>query len=93
MKSALNWLIILVLVVLLVALVVFVLNRRSIYPFQRLSGCRCMRQPGGNRGYCGICGTSGTAYGCPAGQGACGQNCKSIKYHGKACDPCRDSNC
>ena len=100
MKDIFNWLIISILILLLIVLVLFVLNKTKViaynpfvYPFIGSSGCRCMRQPGGNRGFCGICGVSGTAYGCPQGQGACGENCKAIRYRGKACDPCRDPNC
>ena len=93
MKNALNWFIVLVLVVLLIVLVVYVLNRRSVITYSGSTGCRCMRQSTGNDGFCGICGTSGSAYGCPQGEGGCNQNCKEIKYKGKRCDPCRDPNC
>jgi hypothetical protein len=90
----LNILIVLLIILVVVFFIAYIVNRGSgIYLTRSKSGCRCMRQPGGKRGYCGICGTSGTAYGCPAGQGACGQDCKAIRYSGKACDPCRDPNC
>ena len=59
------------------------------------SGCRCMRQDGGDRGFCGICGKDGTTYGCPYdGNNGCNVDCSKLKYtNKKACDTCRDPNC
>lgn len=60
------------------------------------SGCRCMRQSdGGTKGFCGICGSDGTTYGCPYdGEHGCNTDCTKLKYtNEKACDTCRDPNC
>lgn len=53
------------------------------------SRCRCMRQNNGNRGFCGMCGSDGTTFGCPHGERGCARDCTKLRYKGRAEPNCR----
>ena len=71
-------------------------HRHHNHHIPNYNGCRCMRQSnGGTRGFCGICGSGGTTFGCPDGQNGCSIDCSQLKYpkNVKPCDHCNDPNC
>lgn len=65
-----------------------------IYPFgSKRAYCRCLRQPNGNKGFCGFCSRNGKAFACPQGKYGCKRDCSKITYKGRDCNSCKDKNC